>query len=124
MHLQLGHQTDCECDETWQAVYLHYNKTARQLSSHSENIFMPLIKQYFGGVAGRVQVCLCSEWRTDRSGGTRTDASFEKHADEMQMMTWQNATRKQMTWQRWRITGGHLAHRIRGVTIALSSKKL
>src|SRR4051812_31939728 len=34
----------------------------------------------------------------------------------MQMMTWQSATRKHMTWQRWRITGGHLAHRIRGVT--------
>ena len=31
---------------------------------------------------------------------TRTDASFEKHADEMHMMTWQGATRKQMTWQR------------------------
>ena len=34
----------------------------------------------------------------------------------MQMMTWQSATRKQMTWQRWRITGRHLEHRIRGVT--------
>ena len=44
------------------------------------------------------------------------DASFEQHADEMQMMTWQNATHKQMAWQRQRITGGHLAHRIRGVT--------
>ena len=48
-----------------------------------------------------------------------TDASFEKHAYEMQMMTWQNATRKQMTWQRQRITGGHLAQRIRGVTTLL-----
>ena len=35
----------------------------------------------------------------------------------MQMMTWQNATRKQMTWQRRRITGRHLVHRIRGVTL-------
>ena len=41
-----------------------------------------------------------SEQTTERTGRTQTDASFEKHADEMQMMTWQNATRKQMTWQR------------------------
>ena len=41
---QLGHQTNSEWDETGQAVYLHYNKTARQLSTHSENIFWPLIK--------------------------------------------------------------------------------
>ena len=45
-----------------------------------------------------------------------SDASFEKHDDAMQMMTWQNATCKQMTWQRRRITGRHLAHRIRGIT--------
>ena len=44
---------------------------------------------------GRVRVCLCSERTMERTGGTRTDASFEKQADEMQMMTWQNATRKQ-----------------------------
>ena len=37
---------------------------------------------------------------------TGTDASFEKHDDAMQMMTWQSR----------RITGRHLAHRIRGVT--------
>ena len=48
--------------------------------------------------------------------GTRTDASFEKHADEMQMITWQNVTRKQVTWQQRRIAGRQLAHRIRGVT--------
>ena len=38
--------------------------------------------------------------RTDRerTRGTLADASFEKHADDMQMMTWKNATRKQMTW--------------------------
>ena len=35
---------DSECDETWQAACLHYNKTARQVATHSENIFMPLIK--------------------------------------------------------------------------------
>ena len=40
----LGRQTDSECDETWQAAYLHYNNTACQLSTHSENIFRPLIK--------------------------------------------------------------------------------
>ena len=41
---------------------------------------------------------------------------------EMQMMTWQNATRKQMTWQRRRITGRHLARRIRGVTTCNSKQ--
>ena len=46
-----------------------------------------------------MRVCLDSERTTERTGGTRTDASFEKHADEMQKMTWQNATRQQMTWQ-------------------------
>ena len=60
-----------------------------------------------------------SERTTERTGGTRTDASFEKHAEEMQKMTWQNATRKQMTWQQRRITGRHLAHQIRGVTLVL-----
>ena len=65
---------------------------------------------------GCVRECQGSEWTTKRTGGTRTDASFEKHAGEMQMMTWQNATRKHMTWQQRRITGRHLAHRIRGVT--------
>ena len=64
----------------------------------------------------RVRVCLGSERTTERTGGTRADASFGKHADEMQMMTWKNATHKQMTWQRRRITGRNLAHRIRGVT--------
>ena len=63
-----------------------------------------------------MRVCLGSKRTTERTEGTRTDASLEKHADEMQMMTWQSATRKQTTWQLRRITGGHLAHRIRGVT--------
>ena len=40
----LGRQTNSDCDETGQAVCLHYNKTARQVATHSENIFMPLIK--------------------------------------------------------------------------------
>ena len=57
------------------------------------------------------------EGTTERTGGTQTDASFEKHADEMLMMTWQNATRKQMARQLWWITGRHLAHRPRGVTM-------
>src|SRR3954465_3036176 len=39
----------------------------------------------------------------------------------MQMMTWQRATRKHMTRQRRRITGGHVAHRIRGVTSRICS---
>ena len=64
----------------------------------------------------RVQVCLGSERTTDGTGGTRTDASIEKHDDAMHMMTWQDATRKRMTRQQQRITGGHLAHRSRGVT--------
>src|SRR4051812_41862936 len=34
----------------------------------------------------------------------------------MQMMTWQRATRKHMTWKGRQITDGHLAHQIRGVT--------
>ena len=40
----LGHQTDSECDEIWLVVYLPHNKTARQLSTHPENIFIPLTK--------------------------------------------------------------------------------
>ena len=52
----LGRQTNSDCDETGQAVCLHYNKTTRQLSSHSENIFRPLIKYYFGHAAG---ACKC-----------------------------------------------------------------
>ena len=41
----------------------------------------------------------------------------------MHMMTWQSATRKQMTWQRRRITGRHLAHRNRGVTAVQTQYK-
>ena len=40
----LGRQTNSDCDETWQAVCLHYNKTTHQISTQSENIFRPLIK--------------------------------------------------------------------------------
>ena len=52
----LGCQTNSERDETWQAAYLQKNNTARQLSSHSENIFRPLIKYYFRRAAG---ACKC-----------------------------------------------------------------
>ena len=31
---------------------------------------------------GRMRECLCSARTTERTGGTRTDASFEKHADD------------------------------------------
>ena len=79
--------------------------------------FYATYKIIFWRCHGRVRVCLDCEWTTERTGGNRTDASFEKHADEMQMLTWQNATRKQMTWKQRRITGRHLAHRIRGVTV-------
>ena len=51
---------------------------------------------------GRVRVWLCLERTTERTGGTQTDASFEKHVDEMQMMTWQSATRKQTMVNNWK----------------------
>ena len=56
--------------------------------------------------------------RTDnrRNWGNPDGCKFQKHDDAMHMMTWWNATCKQMTWQRQRITGRHLAHRSRGVT--------
>ena len=51
------------------------------------------------GYSRCVRVWLGSERTMERTGGTQTDAIFEKHADEMQMMTLQNATRKQKAWQ-------------------------
>ena len=90
---------------------------------HSANLgpfrecFYPAHKTRSERGDGRVRMWLGSERTMERTGGTRTDASFKKHADEMQMMTWQNATCKQMTRQQQQITGGHLAHRSRGVTI-------
>ena len=46
------------------------------------------------------------------------DATFEKHADEMQMMTWQNATRKQndmaMTANNWKTPGASASGRYDG----------
>ena len=56
--------------------------------------------------------------RTDngRKWGKPNGSKFWKHDDAMHMMTWQDATRKQMTRKNHRITGRHLAHRSRGVT--------
>ena len=74
---------------------------------HSTNLgpfrerFLPLTKQ---GLRGATGACGTVGSRNGQQG-KGPDASFEKHADEMQKMTWQNATRKQMTWQRQRITG-------------------
>ena len=57
------------------------------------------MKQGLRGATGARECGLDSERTTERTGRTETDASFEKHADEMEMMTWQNAARKKMTWQ-------------------------
>src|SRR3954468_9247056 len=56
--------------------------------------------------------------RTDKGENSENPdgCKFRKHDDAMRMMTWQDATRKQMTKQQQRITGGQLAHRSRGVT--------
>src|SRR3954471_16437494 len=56
--------------------------------------------------------------RTDKGENSENPdgCMFRKHDDAMRMMTWQDATRKQMTKQQQRITGGQLAHRSRGVT--------
>ena len=58
-------------------------------------LFLPLTKQGLRGATG------ARESVGSRNGqrGKGPDASFEKHADEMQMMTWKSVTRKQMTWQ-------------------------
>ena len=64
-----------------------------------------------------------SNWKTDNGEKARmhvtntyANAMHMMTWYELQMMTWQSATCKQMTRQLWRITGGHLAPRIRGVT--------
>ena len=44
--------------------------------------FSATYKIIFRTCRGRVQVSLGSERTTDGTGGTRTDASFEKHADD------------------------------------------
>ena len=97
--------------------YLHYNKTTRQLSSHSENIFRPLIKYYFGHAAG---TCKCG-WAQN---GQRTELG---EPGRMQVLkTWWCNAHDDMIWDAWHtskwqgnnseITGGHLAHRSRGAT--------
>ena len=66
--------------------------------------------------------CICIRVRLLQNGqrGKSSDARDEHVCkNEMHMMTWQNATCKQMTWQQRRITGRHLARRIRGVTSRL-----
>ena len=64
--------------------------------------------------------------RTDNgeNWGNPDGCKFWKHDDAMRMMTWQDATRKQMTWQRQRITERHLAHRSRGVTTLHHYKRI
>src|SRR3954470_1627801 len=56
--------------------------------------------------------------RTDKGENSENPGGckFRKHDDAMRMMTWQDATRKQMTKQQQRNTGGQLAHQVRGVT--------
>ena len=72
----LGRQTDSECDEIWRAVYLHYNKTTANFHPFREH-FSATYKIIFRRCRGRVQVCLGSERITERTGGTRMNASFE-----------------------------------------------
>ena len=67
---------DSECDETWQAAYLHYNKTACQLSTHSENIFRPLIKYYFGHAAGACK-CVWAQNGQQKERGDLDGCKFE-----------------------------------------------
>ena len=56
--------------------------------------FYATYKIIFRRCRGRVRVWSGSERTTERTGGTRTDASFEKHADEMQMKCrWWHETR-------------------------------
>ena len=56
---------------------------------------MPLTKRGLRGATGACE----SVGSRNGQRGKGPDASFEKHDDAMQMMTWQNATRKKMTWQ-------------------------
>ena len=52
---------------------------------------------------------LDSERTTERTGETRMDASFEKHVDEMQMMTWKKcntqANNMATTANNWKTPG-------------------
>ena len=58
--------------------------------------------------------------RTDNGENSKNpdECKFWKYEDAMQMMTWKNATRKQMTRQQQWITRRHLAQRSQGATVA------
>ena len=75
--------------------------------------FNTLSQQEAKGVRRRTSECRIAKRTTGKMLGCMRQTCMQ---NEMHMMTWKNATRKQMTWQRRRITGRHLAHRIRGVT--------
>ena len=62
--------------------------------------------------------------RMDNGENSKTGdgCKFRKHDDAMRMMTWQDATRKKKTRQQQRKTGGHLAHRSRGVTLVTAGE--
>ena len=77
--------------------------------------FPATYKIIFGRAAGACKgVWTQNGQRKER--GDRDRCKFWKHDDAMHMMTWQDATRKRMTWQWQRITGRHLARRSRGAT--------
>ena len=54
---------------------------------------------FLDAYSGSHQIFMTKEDEEKTTFITPCGASFEKHANEMQMMTWKNATRKQMTWQ-------------------------
>ena len=86
---------------------------------HRTPSVIPFWEHFYATHETRFERCNRSVWEcrnTKRTTGQRTGCKFWKHEDAMQMMTWQNATRRHMTWQGQRITGRHLAHRTRGVT--------
>ena len=79
--------------------------------------FLATYKLIFRTCRGRVQVCLGSERTTKGTGRLGRMQVLKNMMMQMRMMTWWNATRKKMTWQRRRITGRHLARRSRGITM-------
>src|SRR3954464_14524495 len=72
----------------------------------------PNTKEKQKGTPGNIGAPDC---KTDNGEDARI-YEMNTYANAMHMMTWQSATCKHMTWQRRRITGGHLAHQTRGVT--------
>ena len=110
----LGPQTDSECDETWQTVYLQHNKTARQLSSHSENISWPLIKYYFGRAGGACK-CVWAQNGQQRERGDRDGCKFSKtcrcNADDGMERCNMQANDKATTTNNWRTPGTSVSGR-------------